>query len=62
MLEDLMADYVELKASVASGLITEQMIHSAPFKAASKLHTLVQLSTAIEGDAPFARQTRRKYL
>jgi hypothetical protein len=62
MLEDLMADYVELKASVASGLITEQMIHSAPFKAASKLHKLVQLSTAMEGDASFARQTRRKYL
>ena len=42
--------------------ITEQMLHSAPFESASKLHKLVRLSMAMEGDAAFARQVRRKYV
>ena len=63
-LEDLVADYIELKSSVAE-LITEQMIYASPghtFGAASKLHKLCDLSAAMSGDAAFARQARRKYL
>ena len=62
-LEDLVADYVELKMSTPRQLITEQMLHASPWvTAASKLHKLVGLSAAMAGDAAFARQARRKYL
>ena len=62
-LEDLVADYVELKMSTPGQLITEQMLHASPWvTAASKLHKLVGLSAAMAGDAAFARQARRKYL
>lgn len=63
-LEDLVADFVELTASMPSG-VTEAAIYSSPgntFHAASKLHKLVRLSAAMAGDAAFARQARRKYL
>ena len=60
-LEDLVADYVDLQATVAQ-VITEQMLFSSPFAAASRLHRLVQLSTSMVGDAAFARQARRKFL
>jgi hypothetical protein len=63
-LEDICADYVELQASVA-GVITEQMLYSSlgpSLGAASKLHKLCSLSRAMDGDAAFARQTKRKYL
>ena len=63
VLEDLLADYVELKMSTPGQLITEQMLHASPWvTAASKLHKLVGLSAAMVGDAAFARQARRKYL
>ena len=62
-LEDLVADYLEVKLSTPGQSITEQMITSSPADApASKLHRLVGLSAAMAGDAAFARQTRRKYL
>jgi hypothetical protein len=63
-LEDLVADYIELKASVADA-ITEHVIYFSPghtFGVASKLHKLVRLSAGMSGDAAFARQARRKYL
>jgi hypothetical protein len=62
-LEDLIADYVELTASVTDGVITREMIYSLPTVAvASKLDKLVSLSAAMSGDAAFARQARRKFL
>ena len=60
-LEDLVADYVDLQATVAQ-VITEQMLLSSPFVVASRLHRLVQLSTSMAGDAAFARQARRKFI
>ena len=63
VLEDLLADYVELKMSTPGQLITEQMLHASPWDtAASKLHKLVGLSSAMAPDAAFARQLRRKFL
>ena len=62
-LEDLVADYIELKMSTPGQLITEQMLHASPWDtAASKLHKLAGLSAAMSVDAAFARQARRKYL
>ena len=50
-LEDLVADFVELKASMAAttDIITELVLYSSPgvtFAAASKLHKLCSLSDA----------------
>ena len=55
-LEDLVADFVELKASMAAttDIITELVLYSSPgvtFAAASKLHKLCSLSDAMAGDA-----------
>ena len=62
-LEDLVADYMELTVSVTDGIITKGMIYAMPtVAAASKLDKLVNLSTAMVGDAAFARQARRKFL
>ena len=64
-LEDLTADYVELKTEMAGRVITEQTIHSSPghtFAAAVKLHKLVALARAIASDPAFARQARRRFL
>ena len=60
-LEDLVADYVDLQASVAQ-VITEQMILSSTFATAGKLHRLARLSTSMTGDAAFARQAKRRFL
>ena len=62
-LEDLVADYVELTASVTDGVITKDMIYAMPTAGvASKLDKLVGLSAAMAGDAAFARQVRRKFM
>ena len=62
-LEDTVADYVELKAAMTGQAITEAMVYSShSFDAASKLHKLVALSSAMAADAAFARQVRRKCL
>ena len=63
-LEDIVADYAELKASVGEA-ITEQMVCSplgASLGAARKLRKLCGLSGTMVGDAAFARQARRRYL
>jgi hypothetical protein len=63
-LEDIVADYAELKASVGEA-ITEQMVCSplgASLGAARKLRKLCGLSGTMVGDVAFARQARRKYL
>ena len=64
-LEDLIADYVELKAEMAGRVLTEQTIYSLPgigIAQAAKLYKLVALALAITGDAAFARQARRRFL
>jgi hypothetical protein len=63
--EDMLADFVELKASMAGQPITEAMIY-APLaqqcSTASTLHKLVRLSASMVGDVAFARQLRRKFV
>jgi hypothetical protein len=62
-LEDTVADYVELRASMLGQAITEAMVYAShSFGAASKLHKLVALSAALPADVAFARQVRRKCL
>lgn len=62
-MEDILADYVDLKLSTPGQVITEHMITVLPAHSpASKLHKLVGLSAVVVGDATFARQARRKYL
>lgn len=56
----MIADCVELTASVTDGVITKEMVYAMP--TASKVDKLVILSAAMAGDAAFARQTRRKFL
>lgn len=61
--EDLVADYVELTASVIDGVISQSTVHALPTDSvANKLDKLVRLSAAMASDAAFARQTRRKFL
>ena len=64
-LEDAVADFVELKASMAGQPITQAMIYAPLARScctASKLHKLVNLSASMVGDAAFARQIRRKFV
>ena len=63
-LEDIVADYAELKASVTE-VITEQMLYSSlgpSLGAASKLHKLCNVSGTMAGDAAFARQVKHRHL
>ena len=58
-LEDLVAEYGELAASMPSASITEAMIYSSPgntFDVASKLHKLMRVSAVMPNDVIFARQ------
>ena len=64
-MEDLIADYVELRTEMTGRVITEQTIHSSPgtsFAQAAKLHKLVALACAMTGDPAFARQARKRFL
>ena len=60
--EDLVADFVELKMSAVGQIVTEHMVLASPGGAAGRLHRLVGLSSAMAGDAAFARQARRKFM
>ena len=65
MLEDHVADYVDLQASSVAHawIITEQMTLSPPYAAtAGRLHRLVRLSISMPGNSSFARQLRRNFL
>ena len=57
LLEDLVADFVELQSL---GTITKEMLGT--FEAAAKLHKIVILSEKMASDAGFARQIRRKFV
>jgi hypothetical protein len=57
-LEDMVADYYELKSSM--GVVTLEAMHA--YKAASQLSKLVALSEGVVADGAFARQARRKYV
>jgi hypothetical protein len=66
-LEDLMADFVELKMTTPGRVVTEQMVIAFSgsdhgVSPASKLLKLVGLSAAMESDAAFSRQVRRRFL
>jgi hypothetical protein len=55
ILEDLCADYLELKASVGSITVSANEV-------GGKLLKLIALSEGIDADARFARQARRKFV
>lgn len=62
---DLVADWVELKASVPAGhVIDQQMVYAdgGRFGCGVKLHKLVMMSEALASDVGLARQVRRKFL
>ena len=61
-LEDLCADYVELK-TISAGVMTKEMALASPaLEAAATLYKLVGVSEQVAGDAAFARQARRKFV
>eukprot|EP01043_Picozoa_sp_COSAG02_P014809 COSAG02_NODE_617_length_19476_cov_158.404913_2_plen_68_part_00 len=67
MIEDLVADFVEVKISVQDQLITHDMVYTAGaagkgFGVAKMLHRLIGLSEAMVADSTFVRQARRKTL
>ena len=67
MIEDLVADFVEVKISVQDKLITHDMVYTTGatgkgFGVAKMLHQLIGLSEAIVVDSAFVRQVRRKAL
>lgn len=63
MLEDIVADAVELQSTFI-GVITEQIALSSPhaFGAVVIARKLVGLSEALTSDAAFVRQLKRKWL
>ena len=66
VIEDLVADFVEVKIAQRDKLITHEMVYNAAgsgsFSVAKTLHQLIGLSEAIDVDSVFARQARRKAL
>jgi hypothetical protein len=60
-LEDLCADYVELKTAAPGGIVTHELAGMAQGGAAWRLVRLARLSEAIEKDSTFARQAIRKF-
>ena len=67
--EDLIADWVEIQASMVDQVVTETMLYSyssgargATFMPGRQVHKLLKLSVALGKDAAFARQIRRKLL
>ena len=66
-LEDLVADVVEARASSLDTVITKQMLHAwtddvrQRLASAAKLHQPVELGEAVQTDAAFARQIKRKF-
>jgi hypothetical protein len=64
-LENLIADWVEVQASIVDQVVTEAMLFASAgltFAAGAKVYSLLKLSTAMAGDAAFARQVRRKFI
>ena len=65
-LEDTIADWVEMEASMVDQVVTEVMIYATSghsFAAGATVHKLIKLATALsESDASFARQIRRKFV
>lgn len=62
-LEDLCADFAELKSISVGGVMTKEMVLASPaLVAAATLCKLVGVSEQIAGDAAFARQVRRKFV
>jgi hypothetical protein len=62
-LEDLVADYLELKSS--TGVVTLDTIRASPghaYAQVGKLLKLVGLSEGVAADGAFVRQARRKYV
>ena len=67
VVEDLIADFVELQATVPDGgVLSQEAIYSAVVGGscapAVKLHKLVRLSNKMGSDAAFARQVKRKFV
>ena len=58
LLEDLLADYIQLRATV--DVVTMETVHTNPV--AGKLHALISLSEGLPKDSTLARQARRKLL
>ena len=65
VLEDVIADYVELRTEMGGRVVTEQTMHVAPtisFAQAAKVHKLLALARAMPSDAAFSRQVRKRML
>ena len=62
-LENLVADWVVVQASMVDQVVTESMLYAAPgvtFSAGVDVHKLIKISAVTPGDTAFARQIRRK--
>eukprot|EP01043_Picozoa_sp_COSAG02_P065940 COSAG02_NODE_10106_length_2021_cov_1.970343_2_plen_142_part_00 len=62
VVEDMVADFAELRATL--GVVTMEMLLTpgSAFELAAKLHKLISVSEAITNDSAFARQARRKFM
>ena len=64
-LEDMIADWVEVQASVVGQVVTELALYATagqPFGVGVKVHKMIKISEVATGDAAFARQLRRKFV
>jgi hypothetical protein len=62
-IEDLVADYLELKTTATAGLITAELVlGDATKRGVDKLRKLVGVSEGLISDSAFARQLRRRFV
>ena len=64
-LEDLVADWAEVQASMMGQVVTEVMLYASAgnaFVPGMKVHKVLKISAVTPGDPSFARQVRRKFL
>jgi hypothetical protein len=62
-LEDLVADWAEIQASMVEQVVTEVMLYAAAgdaFGSGTIVHKLIKISAVIPSDPGFARQVRRR--
>jgi hypothetical protein len=65
-LENLLADWTEVQASMVGQVVTESMLYSSmagtTLAAGVKVHKMIKIAAVTTGDSTFARQIRRKFL
>jgi hypothetical protein len=60
--EDMIADFLELKADARGAITVDTVFGGAAIQTIGKLHKLIVMSEGLVSDAALARQMRRKFM